>query len=101
LEEDQLRLTMQSVRDLDTAAVSAPTVTKIWVDEVAPLSSLKLIIDREAKGQNGNGGNDQISLMIPTASQEVEVRLDGAYLCTPQVRAAIRAIPGVFEVQEA
>jgi DNA polymerase-3 subunit alpha len=99
LEEGQLRLTVQSVRDLDTAAASAPMVIKIWVDEVAPLPSLKSIIDREAGGSNG--GRGQISLMIPTPRQEVEVRLDGAYMCTPQVRAAIRAIPGVIDVQEA
>ena len=101
LEEGQLRLTVQSVRDLDTAAASAPMVIKIWVDEVAPLPSLKSIIDREASGANGNGGRGQISLMIPTPRQEVEVRLDGVYMCTPQVRAAIRAIPGVIDVQEA
>ncbi len=101
LEEDQLRLTVQSVRDLDTAAAAAPMVIKIWLDDAAPLPSLKTIIEREASGENGNGGRGQISLMIPTSSQEVELRLDGAYMCTPQVRAAIRAIPGVIDVQEA
>ena len=83
------------------AATSAPMVIKIWLDEVAPLMSLKSLIDGQAGGSDGNGGRGQISLMIPTASQEVEVRLDGAYMCTPKVRAAIRAIPGVIEVKEA
>ena len=101
LEEGQLRLTVQSVSDLDTEAASAPMVIKIWVDEVTPMPSLKSIIDDQAAGANGNGGKGQIILMIPTASQEVEVRLDGAYMCTPQVRAAIRAIPGIIDVQEA
>jgi DNA polymerase-3 subunit alpha len=105
LEDDQPRLTVQSIRDLETAAASAPMVIKIWLDDPAPLPSLKSIIDREAGGENGNGGpgggRGRISLMIPSADREVEVRLDGAYMCTPQVRAAIRAIPGVIEVQEA
>ncbi|MCZ6591744.1 MAG: DNA polymerase III subunit alpha [Alphaproteobacteria bacterium] len=103
LEEGQLRLTVQSVRDIDSAAATAPMVIKIWLDDPAPLQSLKSIIDREASGENGNGGRGRgrISLMIPSANREVEVRLDGAYMCTPQVRAAIRAIPGVLEVQEA
>ena len=101
LEEGQLRLTVQSVRDLEAAAASAPMVIKIWLDDPAPLPSLKSIIDREASGENGNGGRGRISLMIPAANSEVEVRLDGAYMCTPQVRAAIRAIPGVIDVQEA
>jgi DNA polymerase-3 subunit alpha len=101
LEEGQLRLTVQSVRDIDAAAASAPMVIKIWVDDPEPLPTLKSIIDREASGENGNKGRGRISLMIPSADREVEVRLDGAYMCTPQVRAAIRAIPGVIEVQEA
>ncbi|MCZ6510239.1 MAG: hypothetical protein O7A62_06585, partial [Alphaproteobacteria bacterium] len=98
-----LRLTVQSVRDIDSAAATAPMVIKIWLDDPAPLQSLKSIIDREASGENSNGGRGRgrISLMIPSANREVEVRLDGAYMCTPQVRAAIRAIPGVLEVQEA
>ena len=101
LEEGQLRLTVQSVRDIDAAAASAPMVIKIWVDQPDTLPTLKSIIDREASGENGNKGRGRISLMIPSADREVEVRLDGAYMCTPQVRAAIRAIPGVIEVQEA
>jgi DNA polymerase-3 subunit alpha len=101
LDEGQLRLTVQSVRDIDAAAASAPMVIKIWLDDPKPLPSLKSIIDREASGENGNKGRGRISLMIPSADREVEVRLDGAYMCTPQVRAAIRAIPGVIEVQEA
>jgi DNA polymerase-3 subunit alpha len=101
LEEDQLRLTVQSVRDLDAAAAAAPMVIKIWLDDPAPMPTLKSIVEREASGENGNGGRGRISLMIPSADREVEVRLDGAYMCTPQVRAAIRAIPGVIDVQEA
>ena len=101
LEEGQLRLTVQSVRDIDAAAAAAPMVIKIWLDDPEPLPTLKSIIDRQASGENGNKGRGRISLMIPSAGREVEVRLDGAYMCTPQVRAAIRAIPGVIEVQEA
>ena len=101
LEEGQLRLTVQSVRDIESAAASAPMVIKIWLDQPEPLPSLKSIIDREASGENGNQGRGRVSLMIPSADREVEVRLDGAYMCTPQVRAALRAIPGVIDVQEA
>ncbi len=101
LEEGQLRLTVQSIRDLETAAASAPTVTKIWIDDEAPLSSLKTIIDRDATGDNGGEAGGRISLIIPRPDRETEVRLEGAYVCTPQIRAAIRAIPGVIEVQEA
>ncbi|MCZ6509349.1 MAG: DNA polymerase III subunit alpha, partial [Alphaproteobacteria bacterium] len=52
LEEGQLRLTVQSVRDIDSAAATAPMVIKIWLDDPAPLQSLKSIIDREASGEN-------------------------------------------------
>jgi len=101
LEEGQLRLTVQSVRDLETAAAAAPMVIKIWLDDPAPLPSLKSIIDREASSENGDKGRGRIKLMIPAANSEVEVGLNGTYMYTPQVRAAIRAIPGIIDVQEA
>ena len=41
-----------------------------------------------------------VSLVIDTEDREVEIALEGAYSCSPQVRAAIKSIPGIIEVQE-
>ncbi|MEP4380723.1 MAG: DNA polymerase III subunit alpha [Alphaproteobacteria bacterium] len=99
-EEGQLRLTGQSVRELDAAAANAPVAIKIWLDGMAPIGSLKTLIDREARPDEGKRGNGRIRLVIPDGEQDVIVRLDGGYLCTPELNRAMRAIPGVVDVQE-
>jgi DNA polymerase-3 subunit alpha len=100
VEEGQLRLTVQSVRDLEAAAASAPVAIRIWVEDGEPLPSLKSLIEREATPDGGRDGNGRISLVIPDGGRDVIVRLDGRYVCTPQLRAAMRAIPGVADVRE-
>ena len=99
-EEGQLRLTGQSVRELEAAAANAPVAIRIWVDGMEPIGSLKTLIDREARPGEGKHGNGRIRLVIPDGEQDVIVRLDGGYLCTPELNRAMRAIPGVVDVQE-
>jgi DNA polymerase-3 subunit alpha len=100
IEDGQLRLTGQSVRELEAAAASAPVAIKIWVDGAEPIGSLKTLIDREARPGEGKRANGRIRLIIPDGEQDVIVRLDGGYLCTPELNRAMRAIPGVVDVQE-
>jgi len=99
-EEGQLRLTGQSVRELAAAAASAPVAIKIWLEGEKPIGSLKTLIDREARPGEGKRANGRIRLVIPDGEQDVIVRLDGGYLCTPELNRAMRAIPGVVDVQE-
>ncbi|MBT3929646.1 MAG: DNA polymerase III subunit alpha [Rhodospirillaceae bacterium] len=99
-EEGQLRLTGQSVRELAAAAASAPVAIKIWVEGMESIGSLKTLIDREARPGEGKRGNGRIRLVIPDGEQDVIVRLDGGYLCTPELNRAMRAIHGVVDVQE-
>ena len=90
---------MRSVRT-PKAAASAPVAIKIWVDGAEPIGSLKTLIDREARPGEGKRANGHIRLIIPDGEQDVIVRLDGGYLCTPELNRAMRAIPGVVDVQE-
>jgi len=99
-EEGQLRLTGQSVRELEAAAANAPVAIRIWVDGTEPIGSLKTLIDREARPGEGKHGNGRIRLVILDGEQDVIVCLDGGYLCTPELNRAMRAIPGVVDVQE-
>jgi DNA polymerase-3 subunit alpha len=100
LEDDQIRLTTQAIAALDAAVARAPARLKIWLDDAQPLASLRALIERHARGAGAARARGQISLVIPADDSEVEIALDGGYICTPQVRAAIRAVPGVVEVRE-
>ena len=99
LEDEQVRLTAQSVELLENAVANVGF--KIWLREPSPLDPLRELIDGAAA--NGNSHRGQIHLIVsqPEQEQEIEIALAGAYHCTPRLRAAIRAIPGIVEVQEA
>ncbi|HCP01739.1 MAG TPA: DNA polymerase III subunit alpha, partial [Rhodospirillaceae bacterium] len=100
IEGGQLRLTGQSVRELESAAASAPVAIRVWLDGAEPIGSLSTLIDRDARPKEGRRANGRIRLIIPDGEQDVIVRLDGGYLCTPELNRAIRAIPGVIDVKE-
>lgn len=100
IEQGQLRLSAQSVRPLEAAAATAPVAIRIWLEDMEPLPSLKTLIEREATPNEHDNANGRISLAILDGSREIIVRLSGKYRCTPQIRAAIRTIPGVSEVRE-
>ncbi len=100
IEEGQLRLNGQSVRPLNEAAANAPTAIRVWIDDLEPLGSLKTLVEDKATPRNGQNADGRISLAIPDGDQEVIVRLKGKFICTPQIRQAMRAVPGVVEVVE-
>jgi DNA polymerase-3 subunit alpha len=100
LEDDQIRLTTQAITALEAAVASAPARLKVWLDDVATLPSLRRLIDEQARAKGVARARGQISLIIPADDKEVEIALQGGYVCTPQIRAAIRAIPGIVDVRE-
>jgi len=100
IDQGQLRLSGQSVRPLEATAAGAPVAIRIWLEDMEPLPSLKALIESEATPKEHDNVNGRISLVIPDGSREVIVRLSGRYRCTPQIRAAMAAIPGIAEVRE-
>ena len=75
IDEDQLRLTVQSISDLENATASAPVLLKIWINDYQPLGDLKSLVEEHSKVSEVSQGNATISLMIPSESREVEVDL--------------------------
>ena len=100
IEQGQLRLSGQTVRALEAAAASAPVAIRIWLDDMEPLPSLRTLIENQATPGEHDNANGRISLAIHDGNCEVIVRLSGRYRCTPQIRAAMRSIPGIAEVRE-
>jgi hypothetical protein len=55
---------------------------------------------RGGDGQNNSEGDGEINLVVMLgAGAEVEVRLPGRYKVTPQIARAIKAVPGIVDVQ--
>ncbi len=101
IEDEDVRMVVRQVRPLDQAAAATPVGLQIWLKDLEPLSSLRQIIETEAAVPSSAGHlAGRVSLIIDAADREVEVALDGGYRCTPQIRAAIKSIPGIMEVEE-
>jgi DNA polymerase-3 subunit alpha len=94
LQGDDLRLTVQSVRALDQLAATAAAGLMVYLRDDGPLQVLDGILKRDAKGRG------TVSLLLDLPDREVEMKLPGGYAITPQVRAALKAVPGVVDVRE-
>src|SRR3546814_473804 len=89
-EGDEPRLTAQSLEPLDNAAARASKGLDIHLSTPAPLESLKSLLAREGRGR------DPIRLFVALDDgQEVEFDLGARYRLSPEIRRALKAVPGV------
>jgi DNA polymerase-3 subunit alpha len=89
---DDVRARVQSVEPLDQAAAKMQKGMRVFLRDEAPIEGL--VKRLEAKGD----GEVSIVLLLEGGS-EVEVRLPGRFKVSPQIAGAIKAVPGVVEVQ--
>ncbi len=95
-----IRLTAQDLEPLDAAVAQAGAGLKVFLGDARPLDSLKSVLARDRRGRG------RVSLVLDladckeTGRGEVEIELEGRYRLSPEIRRAIKAIPGL-EVQEA
>jgi DNA polymerase-3 subunit alpha len=89
-EGDEPRLTAQSLEPLDNAAARASKGLDIHLATPAPLESLKSLLAREGRGR------DPIRLFVALDDgQELEFDLGPRYRLSPEIRRALKAVPGV------
>ncbi|MEQ8357795.1 MAG: DNA polymerase III subunit alpha [Kiloniellaceae bacterium] len=87
---DEPRLTAQSLEPLDSAAARASNGLDIHLNSPGPLESIKTLLAREGRGRG------QIRLVLALEDgQEVAFDLGQRYRLSPEVRQAIKAVPGV------
>ncbi len=102
MEAEQLKLLARSAAPVDEIVADAgETGLKIFIDLPDAASSVASVLDR-AKGESGRTGRGPIEfcLMAPDLPGEVEVALDGMFPVTPQIKGAIKSLPGVVAVEE-
>ena len=88
-----VNLRIQTVQSLEDEASRIQKALRIFVRDAAPLNALA--------GQLGVKGEGQVSfVLIKDGGQgEVEIELPSRYRISPQVASAMRAVPGVIEVE--
>jgi len=94
MDGEQVRFTAQSIEPLDKAATAVGASFRVYLNDPGPIAALKHILERESKGKG------RIWLVAMAEGREIEIALPGRYGCSPQVRAALKALPGIVEVEE-
>ncbi len=92
---DGFRLTAQDVQPLDEAAVKAAAGLRVFVRDKAPLSSLATVFQ-----EHGEFGPGKVRITLEAGDREIEMDLPRGYAISVAVRSAVKAIPGVVDVQD-
>jgi DNA polymerase-3 subunit alpha len=98
---DDVRARIQSVEPLDKAAAKLQKGLRVFVRDDTPLDAVSRRLETMPGARAGqpNGDGEVAIVALLGAGAEVEVRLPGRYKVSPQIAGAIKAVPGVVEVQ--
>jgi DNA polymerase-3 subunit alpha len=90
------RLIASQLTDIDEASQTTASGIKVFLKNPDPLASLRKLLN------DHNTGRGQVTLLLELATKgrEVEMTLPGGFAITPQVRGALKAIPGVMDVHD-
>jgi DNA polymerase-3 subunit alpha len=90
---EDVRARIQAVEALDQAAQKLAKGLRVFLRSDAPLDGVARRL--ESKGD----GEVSMILILEDGATEVEVRLPGRFKVSPQIAGALKAVPGVVEVQ--
>jgi DNA polymerase-3 subunit alpha len=89
---DEIRARIQSAEPLDQAASKLQKGLRVFLRDQAPIEPVAKRLDAK--------GDGEISMVLQLGGgAEVEVRLPGRFKVSPQIAGAIKAVPGVLDVQ--
>jgi DNA polymerase-3 subunit alpha len=93
LDGEEVRLRLHQVEILDKASASVQSGLVVFIKDQTPIESIAQRLK--------NGGRAPVKLIVqmPTG-REVDIALGNKFTITPQVKGAIKAIPGVVDVQD-
>ncbi len=93
LDGEEIRLRLNGVEPIDRVAENIASGLKIFVSDAQPVASISKRLT--------NGGKAPVRLvMLLDHTREVEISLGNAFTVTPQIKAALKAVPGVLDVQD-
>ncbi|PZO75173.1 MAG: DNA polymerase III subunit alpha, partial [Mesorhizobium amorphae] len=88
-----INLRIQTVQSLEDEAVRVQKALRVFLRDVAPLASVA--------SQLGERGDGEVSLIVlrPDTTGEIEIALPERYKLSPRMAAALKAVPGVVDVE--
>jgi len=96
IDNEQPRLTAQGVQRLETVAAQTGDGVRIFIDDDEPLEAVSSILG------NGGPGRRRVAFVLTLEgdSKEVELDLDRTFNISPEIRQAIKYVPGVVDVHD-
>ncbi len=98
LEGDEVRARIQSAEPLDDALARKRNDMRIFLKDLTPLPSVQTRLSARSADIKGEGEVSLI-LILDEGEREVEVKLRGRFPSSPAMAGALRAVPGVVDVQ--
>jgi DNA polymerase-3 subunit alpha len=94
---DDVRARIQSAEPLDAAAANLQKGLRVFLRDGAPLEGVAKRLEASPARQSGDG-EVSVVLMLRQGTED-EVKLPGRFKVSPQIAGAIKAVPGVVQVE--
>ena len=96
---DEVRARIQSVDPLDSAAANLQKGLRVFLRDGAPLEGVAKRLEAVPRSSHPNGDGEVSVVLLLQRGTEVEVKLPGRFKVSPQIAGAIKAVPGVVQVE--
>jgi DNA polymerase-3 subunit alpha len=107
---DDVRARIQSAEPLDAAAVNLHQGLRVFLRDGAPIEGVAKRLEPIGRpgsatpaglgrSAQGNGDGEVSVVLMLKQGTEVEVKLPGRFKVSPQIAGAIKAVPGVVQVE--
>jgi DNA polymerase-3 subunit alpha len=102
MESEQLKLLARSVAPVDTIVADAGGMAlKVYVEEVSAVAIVADLLEQAKTTAKGlRPGAVSLCLMDPSLPGEVDVDLGQTFPLNPQIKGALKSLPGVMNVEE-
>jgi len=89
----------QSAEPLDSAAANMQKGLRVFLRDGAPLDAVAKRLEPAPRATHANGDGEVSVVLLLQKGTEVEVKLPGRFKVSPQIAGAIKAVPGVVQVE--
>ncbi|MEJ2374574.1 MAG: DNA polymerase III subunit alpha [Pseudolabrys sp.] len=96
---DEVRARIQSAEPLDAAAANLHKGLRVFLRDDKPIEAVARRLEQAPQRQQANGDGEVSMVLLLDQGTEVEVKLPGRFKVSPQIAGAIKAVPGVVQVE--
>ncbi len=96
---DEVRARIQSVEPLDAAAANLHKGLRVFLRDDKPLDAVAKRLEPVSRSTAPNGAGEVSMVLQLAEGAEVEIKLPGRFKVSPQIAGALKAVPGVLQVE--